>query len=127
MSDIKCDWIIHGVCSNGGVVYHTHGLDKYGMTELELNLSINEKQAMNFINIIAKYLIENNIIIKNEYVDEKNIFNCDIYFRRVKGIYGDGEQNIRIILPDQDFLFPWDAGCDEPYCDQLKDNEIVDI
>lgn len=127
MKNVKCDWIIHGVFGDEkeGMVYHTHGLNKYGMTELELNISINQKQAMEFINIIATYLIENNIIIKDEYIDEKNIFNCDIFFRRVKGIHGNGEQNIRIILPDQNFLFPWDDGCDEIFKNQIEESEII--
>lgn len=125
MKGNKCDWIIHGVFDKDKIVYHTHGLDKYGMTELELNMSLNQNQAMRFINLIAEHLIENNIIIKDEYVDEGNIFNCNIFFRRVKGIFGDGEENIRIILPDTNFLYPWDEGCEEGYKEQFSEEEAI--
>ena len=126
MENLECDWIIHQVVGDDGEsVFHTHGLYKHGMTELELKLSIESRQAMHMINSIAIYLIKNNIIIKDEYVDESNLFNCDIYFRRVKGVYGNGEQNIRIILPDPNFLFPWDDNCDEVYKAQLNEDDIV--
>lgn len=115
----EVDWIVHQVIGEDRVVYHTHGLDKHGLTELELNVPIETRQATYFINLIADHLIENNIVIKDEYVDEGNIFNCNVFFRRVKGIYGNGEENIRIIFPDENGLYPWDDDCLEPYKSQI--------
>lgn len=117
--DSKVDWIIHQVIGEEGIVYHTHGLNRHGLTELELNLPIAPKQAQSYVNIIANYLVTNNIIIKDEYVDEKNIFNYNAFFKRVKGIYGNGEENIRIIFPDENGLYPWDNDCKEPYKSQI--------
>ena len=51
----KPDWIIHGILEDdGSVSYHTHGLDKHEMLELELNLSMEGKQAMYFINLMDR-------------------------------------------------------------------------
>lgn len=113
------DWIIHGVCSDGKIVYHTHGLDKHGLLELELNLSISKLRAMKFINLIAYHLVKNNIKIEEEYIDKKNIFTCDVYFKKVKGIHSDGQDCIRIILPDEDELWPWDEGCSKIFKYQI--------
>lgn len=118
------DWIIHGVFDNDnpdrGFVYHTHGLNKHdNRLELELNFPLNKKQAMQFINLIGLELINKNIIINEEYIDDCTIFNCPIHFKKVKGIYGDGEENIRIILPDPNMKFPWDEDCIEPYKSQI--------
>lgn len=121
MNKEKVDWVIHGVHQeDGGIVYHTHGLNEYGLMELELNLPLQLKRATHFINKIAIHLIENNIAIENEYMDEKNIFQCDIYFEKVKGIDGDGSDKIRVVLPDENFLFPWHEGCNETYKRQLN-------
>ena len=61
-------WMIHAVAPtleeinnktniSDHIVFHTHGLKQYNNNlELELNLPINTKQAMQFINLIG-YLI----------------------------------------------------------------------
>ena len=120
----KPDWIIHGILEDdGSVSYHTHGLDKHEMLELELNLSMEGKQAMYFINLIAYHFIENNIIVKEDYISD-DIFTCPVYFKKCKAKYtenkfGYKEDIIRIIFPDPNFLFPWEEGCHEEYAKQL--------
>jgi hypothetical protein len=112
-------WIIHGVCDgNGGVVYHTHGLDEYGSLELELNLALNGKQAMQFINIIGLE-IANGKKFKDGDIDD-TIFSAKTAFREVTPIEGDKDKKVlRIIFQDPNFLFPWEEGCEEPYKSQI--------
>lgn len=112
-------WIIHGVVGGpyGNVVYHTHGLDKLDSLELELNLPLNQQQAMGFINIIG-YAIANGRKLKNNDIIE-DLFSCKVFIKEVEGIYGEGEKNLRIVFPDPNFKFPWEDGCEEPYKSQI--------
>ena len=50
-------WIIHFIPC-GQPSYHTHGLDRYGSLELELNLPLDLQQATLFINLIANEVAE---------------------------------------------------------------------
>ena len=50
-------WIIHFIPC-GQPSYHTHGLNRYGSLELELNLPLEPRQAMLFINLIANEVAE---------------------------------------------------------------------
>ncbi|EQB4340873.1 DUF4262 domain-containing protein [Clostridium botulinum] len=113
-------WIIHGVCDKDKdtVVYHTHGLEEYNSLELELNLSLEQKQAMRFLNLIG-LKIANGIGFKDGDSDN-SIFNCEVFFKEVDGIYRNGNRRmLRVILPDPNFKFPWENGCAEPYKSQL--------
>ena len=68
LNNKEIPWIIHAIYPtleeinnktniSDHVVFHTHGLKQYNNNlELELNLPINTKQAMQFINLIG-YLI----------------------------------------------------------------------
>ena len=119
----KIDWTIHGVTDDdGSVSYHTHGLDNHGMLELELNLNIEPRRAMEIINYIAYNLIKDNRIIKEEAMLEK-IFTCPIYLKKTKAIHTTNKFNmktdiLRIILPDDKLRFPWDKGCSKEYKSQ---------
>lgn len=118
------DWVIRGIFDcDGSIVFHTEGLYKHNMLELELNLSINAQQAKYFINLIAIYLIENNIIIEEEAIIE-DIFTSPIFLKRCKAIYGEDNLGqradfLRIIFPDTNFKFPWEDGCEEMYKNQI--------
>lgn len=113
----KPTWIIHGVCSGDKVVYHTHGLKEYGSLELELNLSLNKAQGTQFLNIIGLHIANGKVFNDGDF--DETIFTCKIAFKKLKGIYGDGEDNLRVIFPDTNFKFPWDEGCEEPYMSQI--------
>ena len=127
-------WIIHAVAPtleeinnktniSDHIVFHTHGLKQYNNNlELELNLPINTKQAMQFINLIGYAIafkglkVEHGTILK-----EKTLFSCEVAFVEVEPIYGDDDNTkvLRIIFPDKNFRFPWDIGCEEPYASQI--------
>lgn len=121
----KIDWIIHGVIDDekDSISYHTHGLDKHGMLELELKIDFEPKQANEFINLIAMHLIENKIIINEEDIIE-GIFNTPIYFKKMKAINTMNELGfktdvLRVVFQDPNFLFPWEDGCHPAYKAQL--------
>lgn len=54
---MKPTWIMHFIPC-GQPSYHTHGLNEYGSLELELNLPLEPRQAMQFINLIANEVAE---------------------------------------------------------------------
>lgn len=110
-------WIIHAVPKDGKLVFHTHGLIEYDSLELELNLPLNQSQAMKFINIVGLG-IANGLNLKDGDFDS-TLFSCQTAFKEVDGIHGDGERNLRIIFPDTNYTFPWEEGCQEPYKSQI--------
>ena len=109
-------WIIHGVCS-GDIVYHTHGLDKYNSLELELKLSLDKKQAMEFLNLIGLEIANGKVFKDGDF--NQTIFTTQIAFKEVKGIYGEENPILRVIFPDTNLKFPWEIGCQEPYKSQI--------
>ncbi|MDF2879985.1 MAG: hypothetical protein K0R54_542 [Clostridiaceae bacterium] len=117
----KPTWIVHQVFdvpeANGGIVYHTHGLNEYDVLELELNLPLEPKQATQFINLIGLEIVNGKKFNDGDF--DQTIFSCKIAFKEVTGIQGNGEENLRIIFPDKNFKFPWEEGCNEPYKSQI--------
>lgn len=113
-------WVIHAVFDEDGekgLVYHTHGLSTYGSLELELNLPLENELAMQFINIIGLEIANGLKLTDGDFVD--GLFSMPIAFREADGIFGEGERNLRIILPDENGLFPWDEGCNPAYQHQI--------
>lgn len=55
---MNVDWIIHFIPCTPRPSFHTHGLDRHNSLELELNLSLMPKQAMQFINLIAMNMVK---------------------------------------------------------------------
>ena len=80
---MKVDWIIHFIPCGSRPSFHTHGLDRHGSLELELNLPLNPKQAMQFINLIAMDLVEQG---KQYHSGDRNddVFNLPLYFYQTK-------------------------------------------
>lgn len=116
-------WVIHAVFDEEGegesdLVYHTHGLNKYDSLELELNLPLENKIAMQFVNIIGLEIANGRRLKDGDIVE--GLFNLPIAFRETKGIFSDSEEvNLRIILPDENGLFPWDDNCSPEYKKQI--------
>lgn len=118
-------WIIHGVFDEGGITYHTHGLHKYGSLELELNLSLNKKQAMEFIYLIGLQIAGGKRYRSGDM--ETEIFTLPFYLLETRPIQSSGpddERVLRIIFPDENLHYPWDKGCSPPYKSQLLYSEI---
>ena len=116
---VEVDWIIHGVVYPEGVIYHTHGLDKHGLKELELKLSLEKGLAQQIINLTALELINRGLKVETDYLIEK-VFNVPLYLKcDNKSVSHEDNNMIRIIIPDEKGLFPWDEGCNPDYIGQI--------
>ena len=54
---MSVDWIIHFIPCTPQPSFHTHGLDRHNSLELELNLALKPRQAMQFINLTAMDMV----------------------------------------------------------------------
>ena len=122
---VSVDWIIHYVFDNENnkTAAHTHGLDKHGMKELEVNLPLEKNQMLKLVNTVAYELVSNNLVIDEEYYFEANtIFNCPILLKKTVPVFKSdklGKYVLRVIFPDENGNFPWDDGCLPYYKDQI--------
>lgn len=119
-------WIIHNVFDEEEMTHHTHGLDVYGSLELEINLSISPKNAGMILNILGLEIANGKKFEDGEI--DYSIFKNGIAFRKVTSKFGDVVSDVlRVIIPDTNFKFPWDEGCQEPYASQLTRNTLNDL
>ena len=123
---MKVDWIIHFIPCGSRPSFHTHGLDRHGSLELELNLPLNPKQAMQFINLIAMDLVEQG---KQYQSGDRNddVFNLPLYFYQTKPIQPSrrDDQVLRVLFCDPTGKYPWEDGCQSPYAEQLNTTEAT--
>lgn len=125
---MNVDWIIHFIPCGPQPSYHTHGLDRHGSLELELNLPLDSKQAMQFINLIAMQMIETG----KRYQSgdrEDDVFSLPFYLYQTTPIQPSkpDDQVLRILFCDPDSKYPWEDGCQPPYADQLNAQETADM
>lgn len=116
---MKTDWIIHTIIDDktGKVSGHTHSLDKFGSPEIEINLNIRPGVLGQYLNLIADHIVNKGLQIEDG-VKVESVFNCPIYFFRVKSIQSDDEV-LRAIFPDENMNYPWDRDCSSEYKDQI--------
>ena len=113
-------WIIHFIPC-GQPSYHTHGLNRYGSLELELNLPLEPRQAMLFINLIANEVAEKG----KRYCSrdrEDDVFNLPCYLFETAPIRPsqDNDRVLRILFCDSAGKYPWEPECEAPYSNQLN-------
>lgn len=114
----KPTWIIHGVGDeNTPLSYHTHGLDKYGSLELEINLNIQNELAGYIINEIGLKIANGEKIMNMDIIED--VVTAPLVVVRTKGIHSE-EEVLRIIIPDENLKFPWEEGCSEKYIKQVS-------
>ena len=111
-------WIIHFIPC-GQPSYHTHGLNRYG--SLELNLPLEPRQAMLFINLIANEVAEKG----KRYCSgdrEDDVFNLPCYLFETAPIRPsrDNDRVLRILFCDPAGKYPWEPECEAPYSNQLN-------
>lgn len=121
---MKCTWIVQNVFDEKRSTFHTHGLNRYGSLELELNLPMEPNQATRFINLIADRVSKGMKYASGDKVTD--IFTLPFYLFETQPIFGEMyERVLRIVFPDPQVKYPWDAGCDPVYAKQLSDWEIA--
>jgi hypothetical protein len=123
---MKTDWIIHIVPDEvtGLLSGHTHGLDKWGSLEIEINLHLRPEILGQYLNLVASHIAYEGIQIEDgERVT--GIFNCPIYFFKTKSVQSE-DIVLRAVLPDENLWFPWDTyngeRCKPNYVEQIAFN-----
>lgn len=120
---MELTWIIHFIPC-GQPSYHTHGLDKYGSLELELNLPLKPRQATQFINLIANEIAEHGKRYRSGDRDD-DVFSLPFYLYETVPIRPSREQDrvLRILFCDPAGKYPWEPECAAPYSMQLDAQE----
>ena len=132
----KVDWIIHlvangvscedcGKTESGFLPYmcnaHTHGMYKYGHQEFQFVLNIGQSMIKYILNSLGLRVQRGEKFKSGDSVPEI-IQNYDI---RLKEAEVDGEMLLRVLIPDANGRFPGDAGCQEPYSQQLLPMSVI--
>ncbi|SHJ57647.1 hypothetical protein SAMN02745136_00433 [Anaerocolumna jejuensis DSM 15929] len=121
---MKRDWKIHIVPdeTTGLLSGHTHGLDKWGSLEIEINLHLRPEILGQYLNLIAEKIVKGLMVEDGERV--MGIFDCPIYFFKTKSVQSEDEV-LRVIVPDEEMRFPWDNDCSESYREQIEPKHIL--
>jgi hypothetical protein len=116
---MNSDWIIHTVIDDqtGRISGHTHGLEKLGGLEVEINLNLRPGILGQYLNLIADHIVNKGLQIEDGERVTK-IFSCPIYFFRVKSVQSDDEV-LSAIFPDEAGMYPWDTDCSPEYREQI--------
>ena len=117
---MKCacdDEIINDVIP-GVAIFTTYGMESYNHLDFEL--------VLNCETIIASYILNSLgdcVQAGRRFKDGENIkdlFKCGAYLK----IFNNGFKNVlRVIVPDEKYLFPGEEGCNPAYCFQLLPTE----
>ena len=89
--------------------YITRGLRDYGLSEIVINLALDEFLAKEIINLIIIKLRKGEKFVEGYLKDE---FTCPIYIKQDEDI-------MKLIFPDPFMRFPWDTQCQSPYRNQI--------
>ena len=117
---MKPTWIIHFIPTEQPS-YHTHGLNEYGGLELELNLPLEPRQAMQFINLIGNEVAERGKRYRSGD-REDDVFNFPFYLFETAPVQPSrgNDRVLRILFCDPAGKYPWEPECEAPYSGQLN-------
>lgn len=122
----KPTWDIHYVFDEDWASCHTHGLNKYGSLELEINLPIQQELAGYILNEIGFMIANKEIELKDGDIIEE-VTNVGLVVFETEGVHSgshEGEKNVfRIVIPDEKMKFPWDEDCNITYKKQIELNK----
>lgn len=110
-------WIIHQVFDENKIAFHTHGLNKYNSLELELNLPVKLDVGSQIINQIGLAIANGKSFEDGDF--DETVLGCKIAFKKAICVFGEKKMVLRIILPDENWKFPWDIGCNKIYKNQI--------
>ena len=117
----RCEKCTDDVAADSELAFYTMGLAQYNKgLELELNLSINPRIAMNILNLIGIALKYNDFTITDGLIDN-TLFTAPLLFKKVSpGIDTPDKEIMRVVLSDVNGRFPDDPLCDEGFRNQLR-------
>ena len=117
----RCEKCTDDVAAGSELAFYTTGLAQYNKgLELELNLPIDPKAAMNILNVIGIALKYNGFTITDGLIDN-TLFTAPLLFKKISpGIDTPDKEIMRVVLCDENKRFPDDPECDEKYCKQMR-------
>lgn len=131
MKNTQIDWIIHVImngvaCDECGEVenpflegiadIHTHGLNKYGQTELQISIAMDPRIAGTILNGMGlKVASGERKYSDGDIVDD--IANVPIRLKEMPD--ANGKSVLRLIFPDANGLFPEDINCNPTFLLQM--------
>ena len=120
---MKPDWIIHYILADRPSS-HTHGLDRHGSLELELNLPVPQEKAQMILNLLGLEITEKGKCYRSGD-REDDIFTLPVYFFEATPAVPDScfSRVMRVLVCDPDGKYPWEPGCESGYAEQLSEGE----
>lgn len=131
LSKHQCNWIIHHVSNETSPALeegarkrfpeficntHTHGLSAYTHKDFQIILDIGEESAMYILNAFAERVRGGEVFSPGELV--KGVYpECDV---RLAAVKEGGRDVLRILIPDENNVFPGERGCLYPYSEQAR-------
>lgn len=124
---MKPDWIIHYIlCERPSS--HTHGLDRYGSLELELNLPVSQEKACMILNLMGNEIAEKG---KRYHSGDREdaVFTLPCYLLETTPATPDSQftRVLRVLICDPKGKYPWEPGCEYGYAQQLNDREKYEM
>lgn len=124
---MKPDWIIHYILDDWPSS-HTHGLDRHGSLELELNLPVAQEKAAMILNLLGLEIAEKGKRYRSGD-REKDVFTVPVYFYETTPAVPDAyfTRVLRVLFCDPDGKYPWEPDCAPGYAEQLSRAEKSDM
>lgn len=132
----EIDWIIHAVangvyCPTSGTIedgfvenacnFHTHGMEQYGHLNFQVVLELPAEDIGYILNTLGQRVQAGEYFEDGQYVS--GIFeDCDI---RLKLFEETGRQVLRVIIPDNNNIFPDDDRCMDVFKLQLLPTDML--
>ena len=109
---MKPDWIIHYILADRPSS-HTHGLDRHGSLELELNLPVPQEKAQMILNLLGLEITEKDKCYRSGDMED-DIFTLPVYFFETTPAVPDScfSRVMRVLVCDPDGKYPWEPGCE---------------
>lgn len=132
----KIDWIIHAVSNqvksakfvkpedrfiNGACNFHTHGMDKYGHMDFQVVLEIDPNDIAFILNILGTR-VQNGEKFKAGDLVSGIFTDCQI---RLDEFEETGRTVLRVIIPDENNIFPDDQNCNDDFKLQMLPENLL--
>lgn len=104
--------------------YHTHGVrENFNHLDFQIVLNMDPEEANNVFYTLIDYINSG-----SEFEEGKEYCNIIKGFKVVFKQYSEmGRDVLRVLLPDENGIFPTENGCDEYYKKQLDDYDFDNI
>ena len=102
---------------------HTHGMDRYGHPDFQVVLRISDREISRILNTLCLAVQKGIIFEDGEYIG--GIYDdCPV---RLQSFYEGDRKVLRVIIPDDNNIFPEITYCQRPYSYQLLRTDALRI